>query len=273
MDITSAVTLNNGVRMPRLGLGVWQAKPGAEVGNAVRWALEAGYRHIDTARVYGNEHDVGAALRESGLPRADVFITTKLWNRDQGYAQAGKALDASLRDLGLDYVDLYLLHWPVPGKRLESWRAVEEALAAGKARAIGVSNFQERHLDELLAHASVVTAVDQVELTPFLYQRELLAKCDGLGIQLEAYSPLTRGRRLDDPALVGVAGRHGVSTAQVLIRWALQHDLVVIPKSVTRERIVQNADVFGFTLDGTDMAALDGLNEDRRYAWDPSGEA
>lgn len=273
MDIASTVTLNNGVLMPRLGLGVWQAKAGDEVRSAVGWALEAGYRHIDTASVYGNEHDVGVALRESGLPREEIFITTKLWNRDQGYARAGKAVDASLRDLDLDFVDLYLMHWPVKGLRLESWRAMEEALTAGKARAIGVSNFLQRHLDELLAKASVVPAVDQVEFTPFLHQRELLAHCKELGIQLEAYSPLTRGRRLRDPALAAVAKRHGVSPAQVLIRWALQHDLVVIPKSVTRERIVQNADVFGFAMDETEMAALDALNEDVHYAWDPTGEA
>ncbi len=267
----SAVTLNNGVVMPRLGLGVWQAKPGREVSNAVRWALEAGYRHIDTARVYGNERDVGAAVRESGLPREDVFITTKLWNRDQGYQRARAALDASLASLGLEYVDLYLMHWPVSGTRLESWRAMEEGLAAGKAHAIGVSNFQPQHLEELLSAGSTVPAVDQVEFSPFLYQRDLLVWCRKHGIQLEAYSPLTRGRRLDHPAIGEIAHRHQVSAAQVLIRWALQHDLVVIPKSVRRERIVENADVFGFQLGQEEMASLDALDSGTHFAWDPTG--
>lgn len=256
--------------MPRLGLGVWQAQPGDEVRDAVRWALEAGYRHIDTARVYRNERDVGEALRASRVPRDQLFVTTKLWNQDHGYARAKAALGESLERLGLDYVDLYLIHWPVEDVRLDSWRAMEELYAAGRTRAIGVSNFQQRHLGELLANASVVPAVDQVEFSPFLYQRELLAFCREHGIQLEAYSPLTRGRRLREPALVAIAERYRKTTAQVLIRWALQHELVVIPKSVARERIYANADVFDFALAGEDMAALDALDEGARYAWDPS---
>ena len=271
MDITSTLTLNNGVEMPRFGLGVWQAKTGSEVRNAVRWALEAGYRHVDTARIYGNERDVGAVLGEGIVPREDIFVTTKLWNGDQGYEETKQAFAASLRDLGLDRVDLYLMHWPVEGKRRESWRAMEELLATGAARAIGVSNFLEHHLDELLETATVVPAVNQVEFSPFLYQRALLEHCRQHGIQLEAYSPLTRGRRLDDPTLAAVAARHGTSSAQVLIRWALQHDLVVIPKSVTRERVVANADVFGFELGADDMATLDALDEGRHFAWDPTG--
>jgi diketogulonate reductase-like aldo/keto reductase len=271
MDIASTLALNNGVEIPRFGLGVWQAKAGSEVRDAVRWALEAGYRHVDTARIYGNEGDVGAVLREGIVAREEVFVTTKLWNGDQGYATTKDALDASLRDLGLEYVDLYLMHWPVEDKRLESWRAMEELLAAGKARAIGVSNFLERHLDELLEHAVVVPAVDQVEFSPYLYQHELLEYCRDRGIQLEAYSPLTRGRRLDDPSLKKVAVSYGKSPAQVLIRWALQHDLVVIPKSVTQERVRENADVFDFELDPDHMAALDALDEGRHFAWDPTG--
>jgi len=270
VDIDSTITLNNGVEMPRFGLGVWQAKAGSEVRDSVRWALEAGYRLIDTARVYDNEEDVGRILREGSAPREQVFVTTKLWNGDQGYASTSKALDASLRRLGLEYVDLYLMHWPVEGKRLESWRAMEKLLAAGKTRAIGVSNFLERHLDELLGSAEVMPAVNQVEFSPFLYQRDLLEFCRERGIQLEAYSPLTRGRRLDDATLVAVAARYGKSPAQVLIRWALQHDLVVIPKSVTRERVRANADVFDFTLGRDDMDALDALDESRHFAWDPT---
>jgi diketogulonate reductase-like aldo/keto reductase len=269
MDITSTITLNNGVEMPRLGLGVWHAASGREVRDALRWAFAAGYRLVDTARLYRNERDVGEVLRESGLPRDQVFITTKLHNDDHGYQRAKRALDASLRDLGLDFVDLYLIHWPVEGLRLESWRALEQALAAGKARAVGVSNFLPRHLDELLAAADVVPAVDQVELSPFLYQRDLLGYCRARGIQVESYSPLTRGRRLDEQALVAVAAAHGKTPAQVLIRWALQHDLVVIPKSVRRERIVENADVFDFALSAAEMERLDALDRGEHQSWDP----
>ena len=270
MDISAAITLNNGVLMPRLGLGVWRAAAGREVRDAVAWALAAGYRHSDTARLYGNEHDVGEVVRASGLPRADVFITTKLRNQDHGYRQAKRALDASLDDLGLEYVDLYLIHWPVERLRLESWRALEEALEEGKARAIGVSNYLPRHLDELLAASLVTPAVNQVELSPFLYQRDLLDYCRPRGIAVEAYSPLTRGRRLNEPVLVAAAARHGKTAAQVLIRWALQHDLVVIPKSVSRERVHENAAVFDFTLSDADMAELDALDEGAHYAWDPT---
>ena len=270
MDISSTVTLHNGVEMPRLGLGVWRAASGREVQDALRWAFEAGYRHVDTARLYGNERDVGKVLRESGLPREQVFITTKLQNRDHGYVRAARALDESLRDLGLDHVDLYLVHWPVEGLRLESWRALEEALASGKARAVGVSNYLPRHLDELLAASDVAPAVDQVEFSPYLHQRALLGYCRARGIRLEAYSPLTRGRRLGDPPLVEVAAAHGKTPAQVLIRWALQHDLVVIPKSVTRERIYENADVFDFALTPEDMARLDALDAGEHQAWDPT---
>lgn len=270
LDIASTITLNNDVAMPRLGLGVWQAASGGETRRAVLWALEDGYRQVDTARIYGNEKDVGSALRESGLPRDQVFVTTKLWNRDQGYEKAKKALSVSLHELGLDYVDLYLMHWPVEGKRLESWRAMEELQAGGYARAIGVCNFHERHLDELLADTDVVPAVDQVEFSPFLYQRPLLEYCRERDIALEAYSPLSRGRRFDHPVVVEVARRRHRSPAQVLIRWALQHDLVVIPKSVNRQRIRENAAVFDFELEPDDMAELDGLNENRHEAWDPT---
>ena len=269
-SISDAVTLNDGVAMPRLGLGVWRAGSGHETRQAVLWALEAGYRLVDTARVYGNERDVGAALRSSAVPRDQVFVTTKLWNRDQGYEKAKRALATSLRDLGLDYVDLYLEHWPVEGKRLDSWRALQELRADGYARSIGVSNFQERHLDELLAMADVVPSVNQVEFTPFVYQCSLLEACRAVGIQLEAYSPLTRGRRLDEPVLVEIAARHGKTPAQALIRWSLQHDLVVIPKSVRIARIRENADVFDFALSSDEMGRLDALDEGHREAWDPT---
>jgi diketogulonate reductase-like aldo/keto reductase len=232
-------------------------------------ALAVGYRHIDTARIYGNERDVGLAVRESGLPRSDIFVTTKLWNDDQGYDSTLRACERSLEALGLEYVDLYLVHWPVPGRRLESWRAMEKLLADGKCRAIGVSNFMEHHLEELLGRAKVVPAVNQVEQHPFLYQQSLQRYCADKGIVVEAYSPLTKGTRLGDPRVVEVARKYGKSPAQVLIRWCLEHDLVVIPKSVHEERIRENANVFDFSLSPEDLRRLDGLNEDLYTGWDP----
>ncbi|MFH1808145.1 MAG: aldo/keto reductase [Pseudomonadota bacterium] len=263
------VTLNNGVRMPRLGLGVFRAARGGEAQRAVAEALRQGYRHIDTARIYHNEADVGQAIREVGLPRDQIFVTTKLWNDNQGYDQALEAFDQSLQRLGLDSVDLYLLHWPVPGKRLDSWRALERILSEGRARAIGVSNFMTHHLDELLAKAQVPPAVNQIEVSPFLQQREVRAKCATLGIVVEAYSSLTKGRRLAHPGVVEVARRCGRTPAQVLLRWALQHDLVVLPKSTRPERIAENADLFSWTLDADAMTELDGLEEGLVTGWDP----
>jgi diketogulonate reductase-like aldo/keto reductase len=267
----STVTLANGVEMPMLGLGVWQAGQGAETRRAVATALALGYRHVDTARAYRNEADVGAALRESGLPREQVFVTTKLWNTDHGYDRALHAIDKSLASLGLDRVDLYLVHWPVEGLRGETWRAMERILADGKARAIGVSNYTVAHLEELLGAAKVPPAVNQVEFNPFLHQRELLAFCRRHGIQLEAYAPLVRGQRMGHPVVAKIAARHRCTPGQVLLRWGLQHRLVVIPKSVHPERIRENADLFAFALDDGDMAALDGLDEGFRTCWDPTG--
>jgi diketogulonate reductase-like aldo/keto reductase len=269
-DIRSTVKLNNGVEIPRLGLGVFRASPGEETQGAVRYALELGYRHVDTARVYGNEADVGEGLRQSGVPRSEAFLTTKLWNSDQGYDSALRAFDASLRELGTDYVDLYLIHWPVQGRRADSWRALERIYADKRARAIGVSNYMARHLQEVLARSPVVPAVNQVEFNPFLYQRSLLELCRSKGIQLEAYSPLTKGHRLGHPTLVEVARRHGKSPAQILIRWCLQRDTVVIPKSSNPARIRENAEVFDFELSDADLATLDGLNEDLHTGWDPT---
>lgn len=272
LSLRSTVTLNNGVEIPRLGLGVFRSRPGRETREALRMAFEVGYRHVDTAAAYGNEADVGAALRETDVPREAVFVTTKLWNSDQGYHAAHEAFRRSLARLGLGYVDLYLIHWPVPGRRLESWRALEELQRDGLCRAIGVSNFMVRHLEELLAHSDVPPQVDQVELSPFLSQAPLRAFCDDHDIVVEAYSPLTRGVRLDDPTVLRVAERHGRTPAQVLLRWALQKDLVVLPKTVRRERLVENAAVFDFALDETDVRALDSLDEDFHAAWDPTEE-
>lgn len=270
LTITSTITLNNGVAMPRLGLGVYRATPGDETRRAVLAALEAGYRHIDTAKYYRNEADVGRALRESGIPRQDVFVTTKLANMDHGYDRALRACRESLDKLELDVVDLYLIHWPVEELRGETWAALEQLQAEGLCRAIGVSNYTLRHLDEIADHAQVVPAVNQVEFSPFLNQRGLLARCRALGVQLEAYSPLTKGRRFDHPAIQAAARRYGRTPAQVLVRWALQHDLVVIPKSSRPERIRENAAVFDFSLAPDTMAVLDGLDEGLRTSWDPT---
>lgn len=271
LHLGSTVTLRGGVEMPMLGLGVWQAAEGEETRNAVAAALETGYRHVDTARAYRNEADVGAAIRASGVPRKDVFVTTKLWNSDHGYDRALRAIDKSLQSLGMEQVDLYLVHWPVEGLRKETWRGMEKILADGKARAIGVSNYTARHLDELLEKAKVPPSVNQVEFSPFLHQRDLLEHCRRHGIQLEAYGPLVRGQRMDDPVLARVARKHRRTPAQVLLRWGLQHGLVVIPKSVHAERIRENADLYGFELDREDLAALDRLDEGLRTCWDPTG--
>lgn len=268
--LSSRISLSNGVEIPVLGLGVYQSRPGEETRAAVAAALALGYRHVDTARVYGNEADVGAALAASALPRDAVFVTTKLWNDDHGYDATLRACDASLRRLGVERVDLYLVHWPVPGLRRETWRAMERLLADGKARAIGVSNYTIRHLEELLASASVPPAANQVELHPFLPQPQLVAFCRKHGIQIEAYAPLVKARRMEHPVLRRVAEKHGRTPAQILVRWSLQHGYVVIPKSIRPERIRENADVFGFALDADDLAAMDALDEGFRTSWDPT---
>ncbi len=270
LTIRSTVPLRGGVEIPVLGLGVYQARPGMETREAVRTALVVGYRHMDTARAYGNEPDVAAGIAASGVRREEVFITTKLWNSDHGYDATLRACDASLARLEVERVDLYLIHWPVQGLRHETWRAMERILAQGKARAIGVSNYTIRHLEELLARANEPPSVNQVELHPFLPQGELVKWCVRQGIVVEAYAPLVKGRRMDDPVLRRVAAKHGRTPAQVLVRWALEHGLVVIPKSVREERIRENADVFGFALDGEDLAALDDLDEGYRTSWDPT---
>jgi diketogulonate reductase-like aldo/keto reductase len=272
MDLTqtSRAELNNGIEIPVLGLGVYGCPPGRPTQEAVAFALGCGYRHVDTAKIYRNEADVGEAVRASPLPREEVFITTKLWNDDHGYEAALRAFEGSLKTLGLEYIDLYLIHWPVKGLRAESWRALATLLERGRTRAIGVSNYTIRHLEELLAASPIPPAVNQVEFSPFLYQEELLDYCRRHGIQLEAYSPLTKGRRLGDPTLVEVARKHHRTPSQVLIRWALQHGLVVIPKSQRLEHIRENFSVFDFSLSPADMAQLDGLSEDYRTSWDPS---
>src|SRR5213594_2644713 len=269
LTLGSRVTLNDGNRMPVLGLGMWQAGSGKATRNAVAVALQSGYRLFDTAKLYGNERDLGVAVRESGIPRDEVFVTTKLWNNDQGYESTLQAFEKSRHELGLDYVDLYLIHWPVPGLREESWKALLKIRDEGLARSIGVSNFTIRHLEELLRGTPAPPAVNQVEFHPFLYQKDLLEFCVRQKIQLEAYSPLTRGHRLNHPVISQISSRHGRTPAQVLIRWSLQHGLVVIPKSIRPDRIRENAAVFDFELNADDMKRLDSLDESSHVAWDP----
>ncbi len=270
LNIQSTVKLNNDVRMPILGLGVYQSPPGRVTRNAVNFALRVGYRHVDTARIYGNEADVGEAVRESGVPRGDLFIATKLWNSDQGYDSTLRACEASLKRLGLDYLDLYVLHFPVTDVRKESWRAMEALLKKGRCRAIGVSNFTLRHLEELIEESHVIPFVNQIEFHPFLYQKELLKYCQRKGIQVEAYSPLARGERLKHPRITSLATKYSKTPAQLMIRWGIQHGLVVIPKSTREERIRENSQVFDFDISDDDMRSLDSLNEDLRLNWDPT---
>jgi diketogulonate reductase-like aldo/keto reductase len=268
--VEAVARLNNGVMIPRLGLGVYQSPPGQATQKAVEYALKIGYRHVDTARIYNNESDVGTALRKSGVKREDVFITTKLWNSDHGYETALKACDASLKRLGLKYLDLYLIHWPVPETRNESWQALAQLLKDGKCRSIGVSNYTIQHLTDLLEDTDVVPMVNQVEFSPFLYQKQLLDYCENNKIQLEAYSPLTQGAKLNHPRIQPVAKKHNKTPAQVLIRWSLQHNLVTIPKSVREERIKENSQVFDYNLTTEDMRILDSLDENFRNSWDPT---
>ncbi|NUO46866.1 MAG: aldo/keto reductase [Streptomyces sp.] len=264
------VTLNNGIEIPQLGFGVFQV-PDPETAAAVTSALEAGYRSIDTAAIYGNEKGVGQALAASGIARDELFVTTKLWNADQGYDATLKAFDASLAELGLDYVDLYLIHWPTPARDLyrESWRAIEKLAGEGRVRAAGVSNFQPAHLRRLLDDSSLVPAVNQIELHPGLQQRELRDLHTELGIATEAWSPLAQGAVLSEPVLTSIAGRYGKSPAQVVLRWHLQLGNIVIPKSVTPARIRENADVFDFALTDEELTAIAGLDRGLRTGPDP----
>jgi diketogulonate reductase-like aldo/keto reductase len=267
------LTLNNGVTIPQLGLGVWQAKDGEEVESAVRAALKCGYRLIDTAAVYGNEQGVGKAIAESGIPREELFITTKVWNADQGYENTLQAFDASLERLGLDYVDLYLIHWPVPAKDqyVDTWKALEQIYKDGRAKSIGVSNFKPHHLDKLLESAEIIPAVNQIELHPNLPQQETREACDKHGIIVESYSPLggSNSHLFDNQTLIDIGAKYDKTPAQVILRWHIQNNLVVIPKSVHAERIEQNFDIFDFELEDNDMAAIATLDNGKRYGSDP----
>lgn len=271
MSTVPSITLNNGVSIPQLGFGVWQVAPD-ETEAAVSVALEAGYRSVDTASAYGNERGVGAALAASGVPRDELFVTTKLWNREQGYESTLRAFDASLANLGVDYLDMYLIHWPmaVADRYVDTWQAFEKLYADRRIRAIGVSNFQIPHLERLLDGSGVVPAVNQVELHPYLQQAELRAFHAEFGLRTEAWSPLAKGGALlEDPVVTDIAERLGRSPAQVVLRWHVQLGNIVIPKSVTPARIRQNAAVFDFALGDADLAALAGLEQGRRTGPDP----
>ncbi|MGG4340844.1 aldo/keto reductase [Paenibacillus lautus] len=265
---TDGPTLNNGVKMPWLGLGVWKTKEGEEVIQSVKSAIAAGYRSIDTAAVYGNEEGVGQAIRESGVSRDELFITTKVWNADQGYEKTLQAFETSRKKLGLDIVDLYLVHWPGKDKYLDTWKALIHLQKEGLVRSIGVSNFQIRHLQHIIEETGVVPVVDQVELHPLLSQKELLGYARENNIVLEAWSPLMQGN-LDQPVLARIAEKYGKTTAQVILRWDIQNGVIVIPKSIKEHRIRENAGIFDFELSAEDMAAIDGLNQNKRFGSNP----
>jgi len=275
MQPTPRVQLNNGISMPQLGLGVWRADT-AEAEQAVAWALEAGYRLIDTAAMYGNEAGVGRAIAASSLSRKDIFVTTKLWNADQGYDETLRAFDKSLDALGLDYLDLYLIHWPVPrlNRYKETWQAFEKLYDDGRIRAIGVSNFLPEHLDDLLLSTRVAPTVNQIELHPYLQQHALREACAAHNIRVESWSPLGgskgKDKLLEDPTITAIARAHHKTPAQVVIRWHLQNGLIVIPKSVHQERIRENSAVFDFELSHHDLAAIAQLERGARVGPDPA---
>ncbi len=270
MKIDSTIRMNNGVNIPRLGLGMFRSPKGRKSFSTVLYALHFGYRHVDTATLYNNEREVGEAVKESGIPRDQIFVTTKLWNNDHGYDKTLRAFEKSMKELNLDTIDLYLIHWPVSDKRKESWKALQKIYEEGRCRSIGVSNYMIPHLDELLSETDVVPVVNQVEFSPFLYQKSLLEYCRSKTILLEAYSPITKGKRLNDPDLMKIANKYGKTSTQILIRWGLQHDLVLLVKSNRVERIEENASVFDFEITAEDMRFLDSLDDNYRTSWDPT---
>lgn len=265
LSLSSTYTLNNGVKIPVIGFGTYQLAQGKESQMAALSALQNGYRLIDTAALYANEKDVASAIETSKIARKDIFVTTKLWNTD--HHQVEKAFLRSQSNLGP--IDLYLMHWPVEKLRLASWKSMASLYAAKKCRAIGVSNFTVRHLEELLSQTDVVPAVNQVEFSPFLFQKELLDYCTRKDIRLEAYCPLIRGQKASHPILVELASKHNKSWAQILLRWNLQHGVIPLPRSKTPGRIKENIDIFDFSLSPADMKKLDSLNEDFRVSWNP----
>jgi diketogulonate reductase-like aldo/keto reductase len=270
MDITTKWKLNNGVEIPVLGLGTYLSKPGKETYEAVRYALDIGYRHIDTAALYANEEDVGKAVRDSGVPREEIFVTTKVWNSDQGYDTTINAFYKSLKKLKFDYIDLYLIHWPQPKTRIDTWRALIQLYDEKKASSIGVSNYTIRHMEEVLHGSPFKPLVNQIEFSPYIYQKDILSYCNRRNIIVEAYTPLVRGKKFKDPKLVELAEKYSKTPAQIMIRWALQVGTVVLPKSIHPERIKENADIFDFEISEDDMLLMEDFNENYRVAWDPT---
>jgi diketogulonate reductase-like aldo/keto reductase len=269
MNISNSVVLANGVRMPLLGLGVFPMKEGAETEEAVLTAFEAGYRSIDTASIYANEASVGRAIAHCGIPREEIFITTKVWNSDQGYQSTLKAFERSRKKLMVDTIDLYLIHWPVKGRYLETWKAIEKLYQEGSVRAIGLSNFLIHHLKDILAGCDVAPVINQVEFHPLLQQKVLHQFCIDNKIQLEAWAPLGQGELLTNPTILHLAYKYGKTPAQILIRWDIQHRVVTIPKSSRSQRIIENSRVFDFNISSEDTACIDQLDENRRIGDDP----
>ena len=268
-SLQDTITLHNGVQMPGFGIGVYKIEDGNEVIAAVKNAVEVGYRAVDTAALYHNEEGVGVAIKECGIPREELFITTKVWNSDQGYESTLAAFQKSLDKLDLEYVDLYLIHWPVVEKYKDTWRAMETLYKQGKVRAIGVSNFHQHHLEDLLSVAEIKPMVNQVELHPLLSQKELREYCQSEGIAVTAWSPLARGKCFDLPELQEIAKKYHKSVAQVVLRWDVQHHIITIPKSVHESRIRENADIFDFELTSDEMAVIDALNKNERVGQNP----
>ncbi|MCU5000558.1 aldo/keto reductase [Bacillus tropicus] len=272
-NLQSTTTLHNGVEMPWFGLGVFKVEEGPELVEAIKSAIKAGYRSIDTAAIYGNEVAVGEGIRAgieaTGISREELFITSKVWNADQGYEETIAAYEESLKKLQLDYLDLYLVHWPVEGKYKDTWRALETLYKEKRVRAIGVSNFQIHHLQDVIQDAEIKPMINQVEYHPRLTQKELQTFCKEQGIQMEAWSPLMQGQLLDNETLQAIAEKHGKTTAQVILRWDLQNGVITIPKSTKEHRIIANADVFNFELTKEDMEKIDALNENHRVGPDP----
>ncbi len=268
-SIKDCATLNNGLQMPWLGFGVFKVDDGHQVKDAIKAALEAGYRHIDTAMIYENERGVGNAIRESGIPREEIFVTTKVWNDDQRKKRVQEAFNDSLKRLGMDYVDLYLIHWPVKGYYQETWKEMEKIYQSGRAKAIGVSNFMVHHLEDILRDCTVVPAVDQVEFHPLLVQPKLLQYCRQNKVQLEGWGPLMRGHLSDLGLLTKLAEKYHKTVAQIILRWDLQHEVVTIPKSITPSRIIENTGIYDFELSAEDMAEIDGLDVGKRFGPDP----
>ncbi|MBT2737912.1 aldo/keto reductase [Bacillus sp. ISL-7] len=269
MNLQSTTTLNNGVKMPWFGLGVFKVEEGPELVNAVKTAIQHGYRSIDTAAIYENEEGVGQGIKESGIAREDLFVTSKVWNADLGYESTLAAYQTSLDKLGLEYLDLYLIHWPVAGKYKEAWRALETLYKEGRVRAIGVSNFQVHHLEDLMKDAEIKPMVNQVEYHPRLTQNEVQAFCREQGIQMEAWSPLMQGQLLDNEGLAAIAVKYKKSVAQIILRWDLQNGIVTIPKSTKEHRIIENSQVFDFELTQEDMHQINNLNQNHRVGPDP----